>query len=221
MIDAGIGAGANKAHAIIRQVCAYGIAEELLDTNPAMGLTPPADTKPKSLSQSKKPAPKYPAAAAKQAQTPAQARLEALALQRDPTPAEAESMAKAVVSKARRSPRVRVRSELEGNTLLTLPVHRDHEGWLDQISEAFGSRSDEFGLVVLNQITAVIGEKVERRIRTADPAMNFALAAMEAIEPRNEMEAMTGTQIVATHSLVMAMMARENVADTIPKMGRS
>lgn len=47
MTDAGIGAGANKAHAIIRQVCAYGIAEEHLEINPALGLTPPADMKPR------------------------------------------------------------------------------------------------------------------------------------------------------------------------------
>ena len=45
MTKAGIGARANKAHAIIRQICAYAIAEELLEVNPAMGLPQPADQK--------------------------------------------------------------------------------------------------------------------------------------------------------------------------------
>lgn len=48
MTAAGIGARANKAHAIVRQVCAFGIAEELLTVNPAIGLPPPADQKPRA-----------------------------------------------------------------------------------------------------------------------------------------------------------------------------
>lgn len=45
MTKAGIGARANKAHAIVRQICAFGIAEELRETNPALGLPQPADQK--------------------------------------------------------------------------------------------------------------------------------------------------------------------------------
>lgn len=45
MTKAGIGARANKAHAVIRQICAYAIAEELLEVNPALGLPQPADQK--------------------------------------------------------------------------------------------------------------------------------------------------------------------------------
>lgn len=48
MTAAGIGARANKAHAIVRQVCAFGIAEDLLTANPAVGLPPPADQKPRA-----------------------------------------------------------------------------------------------------------------------------------------------------------------------------
>ena len=47
MTDAGIGAGSNKAHAIIRQVCAYAISEELMVINPGIGLTPPSAMKPR------------------------------------------------------------------------------------------------------------------------------------------------------------------------------
>jgi len=45
MTKGGIGARANKAHAIIRQICSFGIAEELMETNPALGLPQPADQK--------------------------------------------------------------------------------------------------------------------------------------------------------------------------------
>jgi integrase len=45
MTKAGIGARANKAHAVIRQICAFGIAEELMETNPALGLPQPAEQK--------------------------------------------------------------------------------------------------------------------------------------------------------------------------------
>ncbi|MBP6879144.1 MAG: tyrosine-type recombinase/integrase [Phenylobacterium sp.] len=47
MTGAGIGAQANKTHAVIRQVCAYAISEELMEVNPAIGLPPPADQKPR------------------------------------------------------------------------------------------------------------------------------------------------------------------------------
>lgn len=43
MVKAGLGARANKAHAIIRQVFAFGISEEVVDANPAAGLPPPAE----------------------------------------------------------------------------------------------------------------------------------------------------------------------------------
>lgn len=47
MAAAGIGARANKTHAVIRQVFSYAIAEELVEVNPAMGLPPPAQQKPR------------------------------------------------------------------------------------------------------------------------------------------------------------------------------
>ena len=47
MFDRGIGARTNKTHAIIRQVFAYAVAEELLQVNPAVGFPPLADQRPR------------------------------------------------------------------------------------------------------------------------------------------------------------------------------
>lgn len=47
LTKAGLGARANKAHAVTRQVFAFGIAEEYLAINPAVGFPPPADQKPR------------------------------------------------------------------------------------------------------------------------------------------------------------------------------
>jgi integrase len=47
MIDRGIGAQTNKTHAIIRQVLAYGIAQERLSTNPAAAIEKPATETPR------------------------------------------------------------------------------------------------------------------------------------------------------------------------------
>jgi integrase len=48
MIDQGIGAQTNKAHAVIRQVLAFGIAEDRLTTNPAVGVEKPAAETPRT-----------------------------------------------------------------------------------------------------------------------------------------------------------------------------
>lgn len=47
MFDSGIGARTNKTHAIIRQVFAYAVSEELVQVNPAVGFPPLADQKPR------------------------------------------------------------------------------------------------------------------------------------------------------------------------------
>lgn len=48
MVARGIGAQTNRTHAVIRQVLAYGVAEERITTNPAAGLPPQADEAPRS-----------------------------------------------------------------------------------------------------------------------------------------------------------------------------
>jgi integrase len=48
MIDRGIGAQTNKTHALIRQVLAYGVAQERLGTNVAAAIEKPATEKPRS-----------------------------------------------------------------------------------------------------------------------------------------------------------------------------
>ena len=47
MIARGIGAQTNRTHAVIRQVFAFGLAEERLAVNPAAGLPPQADEAPR------------------------------------------------------------------------------------------------------------------------------------------------------------------------------
>jgi integrase len=48
MAAKGIGAQVNRAHAVTRQVLAYGVAEERLASNPAAGLAPVAHEKPRN-----------------------------------------------------------------------------------------------------------------------------------------------------------------------------
>lgn len=48
MLDRGIGAQTNRTHAVIRQVLAYGVAEERIGANPAVGIDKPAVEKPRS-----------------------------------------------------------------------------------------------------------------------------------------------------------------------------
>ncbi len=47
MAARGIGAQTNRTHAVIRQVFAYGVAEERLSVNPAAGIPPQADEAPR------------------------------------------------------------------------------------------------------------------------------------------------------------------------------
>jgi integrase len=48
MMDRGIGAQTNRTHAIIRQVFAYGIAQERVSVNPAIGIDKPATETPRT-----------------------------------------------------------------------------------------------------------------------------------------------------------------------------
>jgi integrase len=49
MMDRGIGAQTNKAHAVVRQVFAYALAQERLTINPAVGIDKPATETPRAL----------------------------------------------------------------------------------------------------------------------------------------------------------------------------
>lgn len=48
MLDRGVGAQTNRTHAVIRQVLAYGVAQERLTINVAAAIAPPADQTPRT-----------------------------------------------------------------------------------------------------------------------------------------------------------------------------
>jgi len=139
-----------------------------------------------------------------------------IAAQRAPTEAESAAIEAAKERNAKRPKRLEVRTEREGNTARVSPLHNDHVGWEAMTRDATGSSSGTFGETVITRLETVIRD---RGAATAtDQQLNAALAAMGAVAPENEIEALIGEQIVATHALSMEMMAKAKHTDTMPKM---
>lgn len=93
----------------------------------------------------------------------------------------------------------RVRKDENGHVRVEQP-HSDQNGWTIQQLNAFGTTSAGFlNSEVMRLINVVCpGEIREERI-------NAALAVVDGIQPRDEVEAMLAVQMAATHSLMMQM----------------
>lgn len=92
------------------------------------------------------------------------------------------------------------------------PPHDDTKGWWTQIDATFGTSSRGFAAQELLKLGLVVGTGVNGHPSSGE--FNHALAAMGAIAPTNELEAMLGSQIVGAHVTSMRMMARAGHAAT-------
>jgi len=109
--------------------------------------------------------------------------------------------------------RVALRTEtIKGKLAEIGPSHSDHAGWLARLQNAFGTTSQEFACDELTGIATALASPGQK---TADEgALNAALAVVDGIEPRNEVEAMLASQMAVTHALALDFLARTKRAET-------
>lgn len=130
----------------------------------------------------------------------------------DPSEPERAEIAKSAERKQERKPRFNVEIIGEGEAWSVGNPHNDFEGWIDRLLDVFGTRSGEFALTNVQSLANIIRGKDPQSSR--DP-VNAALASIEAIEPKDELEAMLAVQMAATHSLQLTMMLRLKNAGTL------
>lgn len=128
---------------------------------------------------------------------------------REYTPAEVEAAGRLLENrKQHRSARMKM---MEGGKL-----GFDHESQLVgqvHLMEALGITDEAFLDLLLEQLARAgsQGQQISER------EINFALAVIKGIEPRDQVEVMLGAQMAATHMASMAFARRLNHVATIPQ----
>lgn len=90
--------------------------------------------------------------------------------------------------------------------------HNDDSLWMLQLADAFGTRSSAVISTFLGQLEALAGrnhwDEEARQWRLDENQFSAALALVNSVKPRNEMEAALAAQMVAIHWLTMKATAR-------------
>jgi hypothetical protein len=125
-----------------------------------------------------------------------------------PTPIEAKAIAAYKAAKETRGPRLKV--AIEGNAAKLTPDHPDAAIGTLAIMRAIGTADLDFcdGLT-LQLVNASKGQG------PSEKAVNFMLAVIKGIEPRDEIEAMLAAQMAAVHMASMTFARRLAHVDTI------
>ena len=90
--------------------------------------------------------------------------------------------------------------------------HNDDEIWALQLADTFATRSRAVAATFMAQLQALVGrdfwDDKARQWRADENEFSAALAIVNAIKPRNEIEAALAAQMVAIHLLTMKVTAR-------------
>ncbi len=120
-----------------------------------------------------------------------------------PTDRELAAMRKCVdQADAQPAPRLRV-TKNGGGTTIELD-HPDKDVAMALLAEALGTTDLDFAAGLLRQIVDAVASD-----RPLDEAkLNFVLAVVKGVKPRDELEAMLATQMAAVHSAIMTLAGR-------------
>jgi hypothetical protein len=134
----------------------------------------------------------------------------------EPSAVERKAIEQAIGKAAERTPPVAVKTEKrEGKPVGVGPDHSDAGGWLARMMDAFGTRSDDFAMTQFSALVNVILPRPG--VSPDDRSTNALLAAVEAVRPKDEVEAMLATQMAATHAFAMNLMGRACRAQQVPQ----
>jgi len=90
--------------------------------------------------------------------------------------------------------------------------HNDESLWTLQLADAFGTRSQSVMATFLRQLEALCGDSFwddeAKQWRLDEQEFNAALAIVNSVKPKNEMEAAFAAQMVAVHLMTMKVSAR-------------
>lgn len=110
------------------------------------------------------------------------------------------------------SPQVKALTSDKGISIA--PNHPDKVIGELLLKNALGTTNPTFYHGILSQL-ADIGF---RNNQVDEEALNFLLSIVKAVKPRDELEAMLGVQMAATHRLAMLFAKRVEIADCVPEL---
>ncbi len=132
----------------------------------------------------------------------------------EPTPQEREAVAnyRAGVRAKPAVPSIKVVQAKDGSNQLDLD-HPDKAIAACLLSEALGTKDHDFLRGILTQLANVAskGQTVD-----AD-ALNYMIAMIKGVEPRDQVEAMLAAQMAAIHDATMTLARRLKNTETIPQ----
>ena len=102
-------------------------------------------------------------------------------------------------------------AEFENGALRISPPHSDAAGFAAHLLDAFGTESPDFANQAMGRLGVIMRPKGSAL--PMQTGFNAALAAIDAIRPAEEIEAMLAVQMVATHETAMDMLIRAKQAD--------
>jgi hypothetical protein len=102
------------------------------------------------------------------------------------------------------APKFKVASK-DGNDLSIEPDHPDPSGyWQSSMQRAFGSNDNDFLRIQSQLLCNALGSKGDN-VKAGVDLTNAAMAAMQGIAPRDEVETLLATQMVAVQHAAMGM----------------
>lgn len=130
-----------------------------------------------------------------------------------PEPGETEKAEIAAASARRKERRPRIAAKLDKhrNGLKASPDHSDIPGWSARLCDAFGSTSPDFISIEISRIITALNVTDE----SGTPSLNAALATLDGLQPKDEIEAMLASQMATTHAFVMKLLGRAGRAEDL------
>jgi len=127
---------------------------------------------------------------------------------REPTKREATAIKEAAAFYLDRPERhaVLIAPPEPGKPMRIGPEHSDDAGYILTRQKTFGSSSDDFARHNEGWLSAVV--RYPGREFPNETELNAGLAAVGAVEPQSELEAMLAVQMAGTHELAMSMLTR-------------
>jgi len=147
------------------------------------------------------------------AAAPDQAFADKLATRSPPNPVERVQIEKARKRTKARSPRIAMHIKDRGTGVPTLyPDHSDEEGHQYRLADAFGTRSLQFVYSMLKGLgNATADPSLNMDFGPASPdqvAFNAALAVIDGVRPKDEIEAMLAAHMAVTNIVLLELIAR-------------
>ena len=151
--------------------------------------------------------------AAEQKTAEQQAFADKLAKRPPPDPLERAQIEKARKRTKARAPRIAMHvedREIAGSVVY--PAHSDEEGHMYRLADAFGTRSRQFVYSMLKGLgNATADHSLNLDFSPASPdqlAFNAALAVIDGVRPKDEIEAMLAAHMAVTNIVLLELVAR-------------